>query len=869
METKLTKLSKALDFLGLKKETVQINELLLSNSFEISDQRFVVKRASCQRETIKLAEFISKIASTYYGKGGAGVLLICQEDGTALLLKRSRSVEQPLTWGIPGGAVSEGWHDSKDIKPQGFTDSDFKETAIRETKEELFSKDPENPDFERTFKNLFNEEDLVGQTDFTDGGFTYRTYIYNITLDEKRLLTPLITLNWENTRAKWYSLSSLPMNLHPGVSFTKEKLREGKVNIFKERKDEFDWLRDWLEALKIEVGEEGKNAIEEFILKVDRFPKKMDVIRETSVWDITKRFNRNNETRAFLQKLAKRLSELSERKAAIKVLNFSATAAPYQKTENDYPEEKRMQTIPRGELSSHQGFFYHGLPLQNAASILKSKCFFGTGAFTRLSLTTDLLLSGKFGDVVFVFDAAKLQRQGAKKMNYGSLSEIRGVERNLELSGRNITVDENNMDYPWISDIYRYEKEWVMKLPFCFSDQLVKVIYFSRDVDSVEAKKVFGILDELTDVPVEILGYPSIGKHEPSESKMIQDIQPNIIDTLYRNVFSKQGDFEKLKELYDRESGLRLSSEEYRGDPGFLISYDPIRKLLQSLNYKSKNIGSYARQLSFESLYDSNQVSEYYNEIRQAKNTAEALLNQPSYILNVSWLHKFKSDQELLQFMEPYLKNIIELCDGILKSEEDFKKMIRTKHFGRSETESESMPEKEKYIVTYFVHPSGTPKLILDRAREWCSENISQILSIPDIKSYLNESGPKVWGTDWSWYSKEKLDDYSISSKIEELIKMSNPALVPDDIFVKYYLGLIDQDRLSEISDERLLRISARYLNEGTPKYSGGEKYSYDWIKNYRYPYAKSSNKSKLKIMIEALGGFVDEAAEEEEEGSV
>ena len=863
MENKIVKLSRIISGLGLYTEGNLLNKLCIAKSFDYLESNIIVKKASCKRDFIKLASFLSKTASTYYGKAGAGILLICKEDSTALLLRRSKNVEQPLTWGIPGGAVTEGWHDSDDINGEDVSDQSFKETAIRETREELFSEEINDSDFESTFKSLFNDEDLVGQTEFRDGGFVYKTFIYNITLDEKRKITPLIKLNWENTKAKWYSLSSLPSDLHPGLNFTKQNLKERKVNIFKENKDEFDWLRSWLESLKLDVGEIAATEIDKYILEVDQLPKKEDVIKQTSVWDADRRFERNKFTKELLTRLARKLSELSERKAAVKVLNFSASTFPYQNTKYDSLRERSLETSPRSEFSSHAGFFYHSTPLQNAISILKSKCFVGAGAFTRLSLTTDLLLSGKFGDVIFVFDAAKLQRQGAKKMNYGNRSRIRGVEKNLEISGKKVEVDENNLDYPWISDIYKVEKEWVLKLPFCFSDQLKKIIYFSRDSNSDSAKKVFSILDNLTEVPVEIMGYPSIGENEPSESKDIPLIQADITGILYRDVFSKQANFEDLKRQYDRESEKRLRYEDYKADLGFLYRNDPIKKLLFFIKTKSQDIGSLARQLSFESIYDSGRVGEYYKEILSARVTANDMIKSNSYVRDMSWIYNFENDQQLIAFVNPYLENIVSICNKILSSEEDFKKMIRAKHFGNSEIEPEVVEEKEKYIVTHFVYPSGAPRLILDRARQWCSQNIGQILSIQNMKDYLNEHGPKVWGSDWSWYSKDKLDDYSISSKIEDLLKEANPSQVSDQKFVENFLAIIDNDSLEKIPDERLTKISKEYLDRGTPKYSGGEKYSADWIKSYRYPYASEGLKKKLQVIIKSLGGTLDEDDQE------
>jgi len=152
-----------------------------------------------------------KLASTYWGAAAAGCLFICLEDKTILLFERSDEVEQPGTWGVSGGAVKEKGElflKTKDNK-NNIEDNSFNSTAIEETTEEAGSF-PENAE-------------LVDYTDFTDKSFTFRTYIYNISLEEKNKWTPTIVLNWENNSCKWYNINNLPGNMHFGV---KEKIGE-------------------------------------------------------------------------------------------------------------------------------------------------------------------------------------------------------------------------------------------------------------------------------------------------------------------------------------------------------------------------------------------------------------------------------------------------------------------------------------------------------------------------------------------------------------------------------------------------------------------------------------------------------------------
>jgi len=140
----------------------------------------------------------------YWGKKASGMLFLCREDGTLLLLKRSRNVEDPGTWGVPGGAIGEGFshieHGEKD--PENKT---FLESALKETQEELGT--------------IPRVGTLLGTTNFRDGDFTYRTYIYDIPLQEKERFSKQIVLNWENDYWTWFKFEDLPTNLHKGVIF--------------------------------------------------------------------------------------------------------------------------------------------------------------------------------------------------------------------------------------------------------------------------------------------------------------------------------------------------------------------------------------------------------------------------------------------------------------------------------------------------------------------------------------------------------------------------------------------------------------------------------------------------------------------------
>jgi len=148
-----------------------------------------------------------KTATEYWGAKGAGCLFLCREDQTILLFQRSMDVEQPGTWGITGGAVK-----TEELEDEFYQTTDeeleieeehYESTAVDETMEETGS-----------FPN--GGEQLLS-FDFKDGSFTFRTHVFDLTLEEKNEWTPQIVLNWENDSFQWFPINGLPSNLHFGI----------------------------------------------------------------------------------------------------------------------------------------------------------------------------------------------------------------------------------------------------------------------------------------------------------------------------------------------------------------------------------------------------------------------------------------------------------------------------------------------------------------------------------------------------------------------------------------------------------------------------------------------------------------------------
>ncbi len=145
--------------------------------------------------------------SEYWGTKASGIMFISPEDETILLLKRSKFSQEPNTWGIPGGAINEGFY-KNNHKQNDPEDKIFLESAKREVIEELGS-------FPNT--NL-----LVAITDYKDKDFTYKTFVYAIDLEIKENFN--IVLNKEHTDYKWFKFTELPKKLHFGVKYSLETL---------------------------------------------------------------------------------------------------------------------------------------------------------------------------------------------------------------------------------------------------------------------------------------------------------------------------------------------------------------------------------------------------------------------------------------------------------------------------------------------------------------------------------------------------------------------------------------------------------------------------------------------------------------------
>lgn len=164
------------------KGTWSPDEAQLSNSFRPG--RFT--QALHQASDADQAHGQALEETGFWGRQGAGCIVLAQSTGRILLPLRSDSVQEPGTWGVWGGAIDEGQSPS--------------ESVVRELQEEA-----------GYTGQIVAEEPLYVFRD-KGSGFTY----YNFLLVIPDEFSP--DLNWETERAQWFDINELPRPQHFGLS---------------------------------------------------------------------------------------------------------------------------------------------------------------------------------------------------------------------------------------------------------------------------------------------------------------------------------------------------------------------------------------------------------------------------------------------------------------------------------------------------------------------------------------------------------------------------------------------------------------------------------------------------------------------------
>ena len=132
------------------------------------------------RQTVRKLIIEACQRGQYFGPAGSGIIVLCTEDSSIYLQRRSKYVAGGQgQWAFPGG----GYHPNGEEEfyrtpiPERFriksNDPALKANAIRELEEEAG-------------KNGLPEYDLVDELiSYEDCGFIYKTFIIDITLEEK------------------------------------------------------------------------------------------------------------------------------------------------------------------------------------------------------------------------------------------------------------------------------------------------------------------------------------------------------------------------------------------------------------------------------------------------------------------------------------------------------------------------------------------------------------------------------------------------------------------------------------------------------------------------------------------------------------
>ena len=119
----------------------------------------------------------------FWGRRGAGVLVLSASTGRLLLPLRSSKVQEPHTWGTWGGAIDDGENPAK--------------AAMREMREESGVR--------------LNPTMLEMLYEFHSGAFQYTTFLAVVDAEFKP------RLDKETEAANWFELDSLPTALHFGL----------------------------------------------------------------------------------------------------------------------------------------------------------------------------------------------------------------------------------------------------------------------------------------------------------------------------------------------------------------------------------------------------------------------------------------------------------------------------------------------------------------------------------------------------------------------------------------------------------------------------------------------------------------------------
>lgn len=198
----------------------------------------------------------------FWGKAGAGCLIMANDTKKFLFPLRSANVLQPHTWGTWGGAIDEG--------------EDPQQAVQREVSEEAGYDGPAS---------------VVPLYVFHDAKTNFKYYNYLVIVEHE--FSP--NLNWETDKAIWTSFNNLPSPLHFGVT---NILNDGQsmqtIKKYAKLNEEKNKSRKQKRMLSEAVGLQNKTLV-----SVDIQPEYADYIQnQFNLYDWAKFMNksaRNND----------------------------------------------------------------------------------------------------------------------------------------------------------------------------------------------------------------------------------------------------------------------------------------------------------------------------------------------------------------------------------------------------------------------------------------------------------------------------------------------------------------------------------------------------------------------------------------------
>ena len=132
----------------------------------------------------------------FWGKQGAGCIIVAKDTKRLLLPLRSRHVQEPNTWGTWGGAID--------------SNEDPAEAAKREVQEEA---------------GYDGNVETIPLAVFRKGTFQYHNFLAIVDTEF------IPTLNWETQKFRWTELDNIPQPTHFGLQWILDNDGEKIKNI--------------------------------------------------------------------------------------------------------------------------------------------------------------------------------------------------------------------------------------------------------------------------------------------------------------------------------------------------------------------------------------------------------------------------------------------------------------------------------------------------------------------------------------------------------------------------------------------------------------------------------------------------------------